>query len=120
MEQALTGLTCPGMPSTREAAPGVRASGAPACDRSARAAGGRDTPLGPVTADASIHDVSETGGLGRGWSGQGHLNAAILRAPLGRAVRGDRIRLAVPLRRDHVRLHAVRGEIRHHGFGTLL
>ena len=101
-------------------APGVRASGAPACERSARAAGGRDTPPGPVTADARIHDVSETGGLGRGWPGQGHLDAAILRAPLGRFVRGDGIRLAVPPRRDHVRLHAVRDEILHHLFGTLL
>ena len=65
-------------------------------------------------------DVSETGGLGRGLSGQGDLDAAILRAPLGGVVRGDGIRLAQPPRRDQVRLHAVRDEIRHHGFGPLL
>ena len=120
LAQALTGRTCPGMPSTRDEASGLRTSAAPAGKRIACAVGWRDTTLGPVTADARIHDVRETAGLGRGLSGQGDLDAAILRAPLGRAVRGDGIRLAVPLRRDHVRLHTVCGEIRHHGFGSLL
>ena len=44
IEQALTGRTCQGMPSTRAEAPGVRAAGAPAGARSACAAGWRDTP----------------------------------------------------------------------------
>ena len=120
LAQALTGRTCPGRPSTRDEASGWRTSAAPAGARSACAVGWRDTTLGPVTADARIHDVSETAGLGRGLSGQGHLDAAILRAPLGGVVRGDGIRLAQPPRRDQVRLHAVRDEIRHHGFGPLL
>ena len=120
LAQALTGRTCPGMPSTRDEASGLRTSAAPAGKRIACAVGWRDTTLGPVTADARIHDVRETAGLGRGLSGQGDLDAAILRAPLGRVVRGDGLRLAQPPRRDQVRLHAVRDEIRHHGFGPLL
>ena len=99
---------------------GCRAPGAPAGERIAGAAGWRDTTLGPVTADARRHDVRETAGLGWGFSGQGHLDAAILRTSPSRGVRGDGLRLAHPPRRDHVRLHAVRDEIRHHGFGTLL
>ena len=51
---------------------------------------------------------------------QGQLDSAILRAPLGGVVRGDGLRLAKTPRRDNVRLHAVRDEILHHRFGTLL
>ena len=64
MEQALTGLPCQGLPSTRDEAAGLRVAGAPACERIAFAAGWRDTTIGPVTADSSRHDVRDTGGLG--------------------------------------------------------
>src|SRR5262245_2212042 len=84
---------------------GCRAPGAPAGERIAGAAGWRDTTLGPVTADARRHDVREPAGLGWGFSGQGHLDAAILRTSPSRGVRGDGLRLAHPPRRDHVRLH---------------
>jgi hypothetical protein len=39
MAQALTGLTCQGLPPTRDEAPGLLASGAPAWELSAFSAG---------------------------------------------------------------------------------
>ena len=53
------------------------------------------TIMVPVSADPSIHDVRDTGGLRLGLPGLGHLDAAILRA-LGGFVRGDGLRLAEP------------------------
>ena len=130
MAQALTGLNGQVRPSTRAEAPGLLAYGEPAFALIAciRRLEGHDpaprvpdvTTMVPVTADSSIHDVRDTGGLWRGLPGQGHLDAAILRAPLGGGVRGDGLRLAQPPRRDHVRLHALRDQILHHRFGTLL
>src|SRR4029450_12741498 len=51
--------------------------------------------------------------------GERHLDAAVLRAALGRAVRGNRITLTESLCTDKLRLHALRDHILHHGFGTL-
>ena len=50
----------------------------------------------------------------------GSPDSAILRAPLGGVVRGDGLRRAKTPRRDHVRLRALRDQILHHCFGTLL
>lgn len=114
-EQAQTGLTHQRRPPTREAAPGPVRVGAPV--GALRTAGTRDQtqhhvwpagmPQGTVTAAARLHTVSKIGGLARGWLGQGHLNAAILRAPLGGGVRGEGLRRAQSPRRDQVRLHAL-------------
>src|SRR5215217_5950485 len=119
-----------GPESASDEAPGLLASGEPAFALLTLSAGWRDTTrrnalpnvttLVPVTADSSIHAVRDTGGLWRGLPGKCHLDSAILRAPLGGVVRGDGSRRAEPPRRDQVRLHALRDQILHHRFGTLV
>src|SRR5262245_20003981 len=105
------------MPSTSDEAPGLLTYGEPAFALIVCSAGWRDTILrnafsavttiAPVTAGSRTPDVRDTGGLGRGLPGQGHFDAAILRAPLGGVVLGDGLRLAEPPRRNHVRLHVL-------------
>ena len=73
MEQALTGLNCQVMPSTRDEAPGLLAYGEPAVALIEVSAGWRDTTrrnalpdlttIVLVTACESLHDVRDTGGL---------------------------------------------------------
>src|SRR5262245_38049040 len=68
----------------------------------------------------SVADMNRRVGLLAGSATQRQFHAPVLCSTLGRGVRGDRVRVAVPMRRDKIGLHALRDQKLHHIVRALL